>query len=261
MEQLVLLVVAGITGLVCYSEAAKIEKRFRRGPWGVPAPGWAIVGFVAAGLVGTVLAAEVVVAALVGFVAYSEAAKFEKRGELPWGVPAIAWGVGCGSLSLIGALVESTFVVWLVVGFVGYQEAATYEKQYDKPLVRLSALVWGVAAFFFGLVGGLVAPVLVWTAVRAFSGLIGAYVLVLVERDALLVERNALLAERNTKQPPPAPPRAQPAPAPVVEAPVAEVPVAERWAAAMASVPSDPPPAAPRTAGASASGDFLPRKH
>ncbi len=157
MAQLVLLVVAGITGLIVYSEVAKIERRFSRGPMGVPAFAWGFVGLIGAALVGQFVGAEVVVGGLIGFVAYSESAKYEKQsGAVPWGIPPLAWGVGCASLGLMGALVEPTFPIWLVVGFVGYREAAMYETQYDKPAVRVPALAWGVVGFFFGLVGGIV---------------------------------------------------------------------------------------------------------
>lgn len=222
MAQLVVLVVAGIAGLVGYSETAKVEKRFRRGPLGVPAVAWGFAGFVCAALVGALLSAEVVAGALIGFVAYGETAKHARTsGSIPWGVPPPAWGVGCGSLALIGALVESTFVIWLVVGFAGYREAASYETQFGKPALRVPALVWGVGCFFFGLVGGLVASALVWTVVCAFLALVGAYLLLFAERNALLAEKSGRVAEKVTKQSLPAAPRpaAAPAPAPVVPAP------------------------------------------
>ena len=212
MAQLVLLVVAGITGLVGYSEAAKIEKRFRRGPLGVPAFAWGFVGLICAALVGQFLGAEVVVAALIGFVAYSESAKYEKQsGAVPWGIPPLAWGVGCASLGLIGALVESTFPVWLVFGFVGYREAAMYETQYGKPVLRVPALVWSVGCFFVGLVGGLVVSALAWSAACVIVAvLIAANVLLLAERNALLAEKNAAVVDKKTKPVPRGAPRPEP---------------------------------------------------
>jgi hypothetical protein len=216
VAQLVLVVVASITGLVVYSEVAKVEKRFRRGPWGVPAFAWGFVGLICAALVGELLGAQVVVGALIGFVAFSETAKHEKQaGAAPLGIPPWAWAVGCGSLGLIGALVASTFPIWLVVGFVAYREASTYEAQYGKPVYRIPAPACGVAGFFFGLVGGLIVSAVAWTAVCAFLGLIAAYVLLLAERNALLTEKNAWVAAQNQKPTAPAAaPKAAPAPQP-----------------------------------------------
>ncbi len=271
MAQLVLLVVAGIAGLVGHSEAAKTEKRFRRGPLGIPAIGWGVAGFAGAGLVGVLLGAEIVVAALIGFVSYSEAAKYERQsGAAPGGIPSPAWGVGCAALGLIGALVESTFVIWLVAGFVGYREAVRYETQFGKPALRVSPLVWGVAGFFFGLVGGLIVSALTWTVVCAFLGLVSAHLLLLAERNALLVERNARLAEGKTgRQPPPSVAHSEPAADAVVTPPAAR-----RWAAAVTSRRSEPRRSEPRrsepqgvaprgvapSSGGTDGGDLLPRR-
>ena len=245
MAQLVLLVVAGITGLVGYSEAAKIEKRFRRGPLGIPAFAWGFVGLICAALVGQFLGAEVVVAALIGFVAYSESAKYEKQsGAVPWGIPPLAWGVGCASLGLIGALVESTFPIWLVFGFVGYREAALYETQYGKPVLRVPALVWSVGCFFVGLVGGLVVSALAWSAACVIVALIAANVLLLAERNALLAEKNAAVVDKKTKPVPQAAPRPEPEAATPPPPPPARV---------------ESPPASARPGGASGS-DFLPNR-
>jgi hypothetical protein len=119
MAQLVLLVLAGLTGFVGYHEAAKHEKRFRKGPWGISALLWGVVCFFF-GLVGALLASALVIGALTGFVGYHEAAKHERQNrEGPWGISALLWGVVCCCFGLVGALVTSTLVWGVVCSFLG----------------------------------------------------------------------------------------------------------------------------------------------
>jgi len=269
VAQFVLLVIAGIAGFVAYSEAARIEKRFRRGPLGLPAPVWGVACFLCAGVIGVLVAAEVVIGALVGYVAYTSESKYAgQHGEGPMGVPPYAVGVACACLGLIGALCVSTFPLWAIFGLVGYNEAAQYERHYGKYPFGVSALVWGVACFFFGLIGTFVTSALVWAAVCALLGLVGAHLLLLVEKQALIAEKaallaenTALLAEKNTRRPNTVPPRAEPAPRPAAPAP-APAPVAQQppprvlqggriqrppgWGASPPSGWSSPQPAPPR---------------
>jgi hypothetical protein len=197
MAQVVVVVIAGIAGFGGYREAAKFETRFRKGPLGIPARAWGVVCFFV-GLVGALLASALVIGVFIGFVAYNEAAKYERQnGEDPLGIPPWGLGVLCASFGAIGALTTSAFPIGVLIGFVGYTEAATYERQYDKRALRASSVAWGVVWFLFGLIGALVTSALAWGVVCSFFGLIGALLLLIAERNALIAEKNALIAERN----------------------------------------------------------------
>lgn len=234
MALLVLVVLAGIAGIVGYSEAAKIEKRFRKGPLGFPAWAWGVAcGFV--GLIVGLIAAAFVIGALVGFVGYDETSKYEKQsGNAPFGVPAFGWAALCFSFGTIGALLSSAFVVGALVAFVGYNGVLRYEKQFGGRLLRLQSMFWAPIGFGFGLVGALVTSTLTWAVVCSLMALVGALVLLFCERNALLAERDAaiaekdaLIAERNAARKSPAPSRAAPStpqPAPASPAPVAAPP-------------------------------------
>jgi len=283
MAPLVVLVVAGITGFVGYNEAAKIEKRFRKGPLGIPALTWGI-GCFFFGLIGALVASALVIAALIGFAGYDEAAKYEQQyGEGRLGIPPLVWGVVWSCFGLIGTLTTSAFVVGALIGFVGYHEAARYEGQYGERPLGLSMLVWGVGCFFVGLVGALVTSTLAWAVVCVISGLVGALFLLIGEKNALLAERNALLAEKNAKWPvstaksseapadpiaatPPPPPQSTP---PARQwgslPPRAPAPQPRRWASTPPPTPTPPPgwsspqPAASGRGGVGES-DLLPRR-
>jgi hypothetical protein len=119
MAQLVLFVLAGLTGFVGYHEASKYERRFRKGPWGFSPLTWGVVCCVL-GLVGALVASALVIGGLTGFVGYHEAARYERQyRQGPWGISALLWGVVCSVLGLVGALVTSVLVGGVVCSFLG----------------------------------------------------------------------------------------------------------------------------------------------
>lgn len=245
MALLVLVVLAGIVGFVGYSEAVKVEKRFRKGPLGFPAWAWGVAcGFV--GLIVGLIATAFVIGALIGFVGYDETSKYEKQsGVAPLGIPPFGWAALCFSFGTIGALLSSAFVVGAIVAFVGYNGVLRYEKQFGGRVLRLQSMWWAPIGFGFGLVGALVTSTLTWALVCSFLALVGALVLLffernalIAERDAALAEKDALIAERNAERtavtrkaptpnraepptPQPAPPTLQPAPPTPAAAPMA----------------------------------------
>jgi hypothetical protein len=245
MAQLVLVLLAVVVGLVGYNEAAKIEKRFRRGPLGVPPR---VLGVVC-GLVGLIVglvASAFLIGALIGFVGYDETSKYAKQnGNEPLGVPSWGWGVVCFSFGTIGALVSSTFVVGALVAFVGYNEVLVYERRFGRLFPRVSSVAWGAVWFMFGLIGAVVTSPMKWGVVCSFIALVGALFLLIAETNALLAEKDALIAEldvliaerdarrrggasNDSAAPQPAAP--QPVtPQPVAPQPVAPQPVAPRW--------------------------------
>lgn len=231
MALLVVVVLAGIAGFVGYSEAGKIEKRFRKGPLGLPAWAWGVAcGFV--GLIVGLIAAAFVIGVLVGFVGYDETSKYEKQSSnAPLGVPAFGWAALCFSFGAIGALLSSAFVVGALVAFGAYNGVLRYEKQFGGRVLRLQSMFWAPIGFGFGLVGALVTSTMTWGVVCSFLALAGAFVLLfferntlIAERDALIAEKEALIAERSAAQRSPGPNRPAPAgppPAPANPAPAA----------------------------------------
>ena len=114
MQQLVLVVLAALAGVVGYNEAQKFARRSGRDLWGRPAWVWGIASCLL-GLVGAFFASALVVAALTGVVGYCEGERFQRNyGEAASDVPAWVWGVLCAFVGLIGALLLST-LAWGVV--------------------------------------------------------------------------------------------------------------------------------------------------
>jgi hypothetical protein len=232
MALLVLVVLAGIAGFAGYSEAVKIERRFRKGPLGFPARVWGISCGLA-GLIVGLIASAFVVGALVGYVGYDETSKYEREsGNDPLGVPSFGWAAVGFSFGTIGALLSPAFGLGALVAFVGYNGVLRYEKQFGGRVLRLQSMFWAPIWFGFGLVGALVTSTPTWGMVCSFMALVGALGFLFFERNALIAERDAaiaekeaLIAERNAARKAPAPSRAAPStPQPA---------------------PSTPPPAAP----------------
>ena len=104
MPLLVLAALAAIIGYVGYTESAKIEKRFRRGPLGIRAWQWG-VGAAVVGVIIAIPASALVVGTFVGYVGYDETSKYERQhGNDPFGVPSYGWAAVCFSFGTIGAL-------------------------------------------------------------------------------------------------------------------------------------------------------------
>ena len=148
----------------------------------------------------------VVLAAAAGFVAYEEAAKFERQSRKRLlGRPSWGWGVVFGVLGLVAAFFASAFVLGALVGFVTYDSTARYERQQHEGPFGIAAWQWGVGSGIFAASGAALTSTLFWGLVCGFCGLGGALYLALDERNTLLAEvkvwraENAkLLAERRT---------------------------------------------------------------
>jgi hypothetical protein len=159
MAQAMFVFVAVFAGLVGYYEAAKVERRFNEGPWGLSAPICGLLAF-AVGLIGSLIATSLVVAAVAALVAYNEAASYERifRKSL-LSRPAWQCGAACGIAAFFGAVLTSTAVLGAVC-----------------------------------LLGGLVGALLLAVAER--DALLTENAALLAHNDALVSEKKALLAEK-----------------------------------------------------------------
>jgi MFS family permease len=224
-----------------------------------------------------------VVAAIVGFVGYDEAAKYERQHEKQlFSLPPRVAGVVSGLLGLAGAFLLAMLVVALLVAYVAFREVALYERLDREGLYGITPPVGAAVGFSFGLFGAVVTQAWVWGIVCGFLALIGALLLSIEERNrlvdekrVLVSERNALLAEKDkakqgasTRRPVGA------APTPVAAAPAAASESEKRWllplaapeaprrpVAAVAPVHSTwPGQVAPAAAAKASDTDLLPRR-
>jgi hypothetical protein len=106
----VAVVVAVVAGIICYNDAAKIEQRFRAGPWDLSPSvcGWScFAAALGVGLIVPVVALTVVVA----FVGYRGATRYEwQNGKRFGSLPSPAWASVSGASALLGSLVTSMSV-------------------------------------------------------------------------------------------------------------------------------------------------------
>ena len=166
MAQAVLVLVAVFAGLVGYYEAVKVERRFNEGPWGLSAPICGLVSF-AVGMIGSLIATSLVLAAVAGFVGYNQAAIYERIFRKPvLARPSWQCGAACGVVAFLVALVTSTAVS-------------------------------GAACLLAGLVCGLLLALAERDTLLRENAALGAH------NDALVSEKKSLLAQK-TKQSTPA---------------------------------------------------------
>ena len=139
-----------------------------------------------------------VVAAIVGFVGFDEAARYEREHDKQlFGLPPRVAAVVCGLLGLVGAFMLAVLVVALVVAYAGYREVAWYERLDREGLFGITPSVGAAVGFSFGLFGAVVASAWIWGIFCALLALVGALLLSLEERNRLADEKRALVAERN----------------------------------------------------------------
>jgi MFS family permease len=177
-----------------------------------------------------------VVAAIVGFVGYDEAARYERQHEKQlFSLPPRVAGVVSGLLGLAGAFLLAMLVVALLVAYVAFREVTLYERLDREGLYGITPAVGAAVGFSFGLFGAVVTQAWVWGIVCGFLALIGALLLSFEERNrlvdekrVLVSERNALLAEKD-KAKQGASTRRPVAPAPVASAPAAAPEPQKRW--------------------------------
>jgi hypothetical protein len=183
-----------------------------------------------------------VVAAIVGFVGYDEATKYEREHEKRlFSLPPRAAAVVCGLLGLAAGFLLAILVVALLVAYVAYRQVALYERLDREGLYGITPLVAAAVGFSFGLFGAVVTQAWVWGIVCGFLALVGALLLSYEERNqlvdekrVLVSERNALLAEKD-KAKQGASTRRPAVPAPVAAAPAAAPEPQKRWLLPLAS--------------------------
>jgi hypothetical protein len=149
MALLVLLVLAGATGFVSYSEATKFETVAEKRFYGMSPKACAGAGFLV-GLLVAFIAAPVVLGALIGYAGYSEAVIFERQfRERVLDVSPVMWAVASFVVGLFGALLTSPLacgVVCTLAGlggalFLAVDERNTLRAEKEKLLAEKSALL------------------------------------------------------------------------------------------------------------------------
>jgi hypothetical protein len=218
-----------------------------------------------------------VAAAMVGFVGYDEAAKFERgHGKRLLSIPPRAAAVVGGVVGLVATFLLPILVVAGLVAYVAYREVAAYERLDRDGLFGITPLVAAAVGFSFGLFGAVVTQAWAWGIVCAYLALIGALLLSFEERNrlvdekrVLVSERNALLAEKD-KAKQGASTRRAAAPVAAVPAPRAAPEPQKRWLLPLASEapprPATPAPStwpgqlAPAAVANAGDTDLLPRR-
>jgi len=159
----------------------------------------------------------IALAAALGFVAYSEAAKVEhERGRGPAGMSAYVCAGAAGLTALVAGFLVAPVVVAAGAGYVGYISASTFERQNRFQLFGVPTFLYSFACFFFGLFGALFTSAPTWTILCTLVAL-SVWVLLLLDEVKVLRAANEKLQTDASRPPasrpePAAPARPQPPP-------------------------------------------------
>jgi hypothetical protein len=161
----------------------------------------------------------IALAAVFGWSAYAEAAKFESQhGRGPGGVSVRLCGLVGALAGLIAARFVAPVLVAAVAGYGGWVGATRFERQNRDRLFGISAMLYASACFFAGLFGALIFGAGSSAIMCVFAELAGALLLERDQNDALRAENETLHASPRPGPtaaplaPKPAPLAPQPAP-------------------------------------------------